>query len=152
MKALLVGLMLLGAQALACPDLSGSYACTQEDETSYLELSQTETDGVTVFTLKDPTNPNDPGGSLPADNQTYRVQDSETFKNGTIRGWCEGEAFKIEQTGEYYDQGYHMGDIEMVLAMSLMEDGSLLQATSGVFRTGSGDYPLSGEVVCTRSN
>lgn len=152
MKALLVGLMLVGTQAFACPDLSGSYACTQDGETAYLELSQTEMNGVTVFTLRDPSNPNDQGGSLPADNQTYRVQDSESFKNATIRGWCEAEAFKIEQTGELYDQGYHMGDIEMVLSMSLMEDGNLLQATSGVFKTGSGDYPLSGEVICSRTN
>lgn len=150
MKALLAGLMLLGAQAFACPDLTGTYTCTQNGQTSQIQMSQAETNGVTVYTIKDPSNPNDQGGSLPADNTTYRLEDSADFKNGTIRGWCENEAFKVEQTGQLFDQGQHIGDIQAVISFSLM-NGNLLQDTQGVFKTGSGDYPISAQMTCTRN-
>jgi hypothetical protein len=151
MKVLLTGLLFVGAQAFACPDLTGTYTCSYEGQTETLEISQSETDGVTTFTMKDPTDPNDQGGSLPADNNTYQIEDSEQFKNATIRGYCEADAFKIAQAGQYYDQGQHIADIDAVISMSLV-DGNLLQDTKGVFKTASGDYPLDSQLTCTRTN
>lgn len=150
MKALLAGLLLVGAQALACPNLTGTYTCTQDGQSYALQFSQTEANGVTVYTIKDPNNSADQGGSLPADNQVYRLQDSKEFKNATIRGWCEGEAFKFEQIGEYYQEDQHIGNLQLVVAMSLM-NGNLLQETTGVFETGSGQHPIQDRMVCNRN-
>ena len=151
MKAVIALFALYGIQAFACPNLTGTYSCTYEGQTSQVQLSQTETNGVTVYTMKDPNDPADQGGSLPADNVVYKLEDSEQFKNGTLRGWCEGEAFKIEQTGSYFDQGQHIGDIQAILTMSL-SNGNLVQDTQGTYKTGSGDYPIASNMTCNRIN
>lgn len=151
MKAVIALVALFSVQAFACPNLTGTYSCTYEGQTEQIQMSQTETNGVTVYTMKNPNDPNDQGGSLPADNVVYKLEDSEQFKNGTIRGWCEGEAFKIEQIGSYFDQGQHIGDLQAVISMSL-NGGNLVQDTQGVYKTGSGDYPISNSMTCSRVN
>ena len=148
MKTMIAGLLLFGAQAMACPNLAGNYTCTYEGQTSVIQMSQTENNGVTVYTIKDANDPQNQGGSLPADNNTYRLQDSDQVKNGTIRGWCEAEAFKIEQTGEYYDKGQHIGNVQAVISMYLT-NGNLVQDTAGTFTTPSGNYPINSQVTCT---
>lgn len=150
MKLFLSGFLLVGAQAFACPNLAGTYTCNYDGQVEALEMSQTETNGVTVYSMRNPNDPNDQGGSLPADNTTYQLEDSEQFKNATIRGYCEGETFNIAQAGQYYDQGQHIGDIQAVTSMSLM-NGNLLQATNGTFKTASGDYPINSQITCTRN-
>ncbi len=149
MKALLATLVLFGTSAFACPDLTGTFACTQEGQTSVIQVSQQVTNGVTVYTVKDPSNPTNQGDSLPADNNTYRLPDSAEFRNATIRGWCEGDAFKMEQTGQYFDQGQHIGDLQAIAAMSIV-NGNLQQAVQGTFKTGSGDYPFDDMITCVR--
>lgn len=150
MKLIIAVLALVGAQAFACPNLTGTFSCTSDGQTQAVAISQVEVNGVTTYTLKNPADPADQGGSLPADNNTYQIQDSEDFKNGTIRGWCEADAFKIEQTGQYYDQGQHIGDVQATIAMSLV-DNNLSQVTTGTFKTGSGDYPINQTMSCVRN-
>jgi len=151
MKALLIGLALIGAQAFACPNLTGTYSCTYENGSEQLQLSQQEMDGVTVYNFKNPQDANDPGGALPADNQTYRLEDTKDFRNGTIRAWCEGEIFKIQQTAEHYQEESHSGNLDLTVSMSL-SNSDLLQVTNGTYETGSGTYPINESMTCTRLN
>lgn len=149
MKALLATLVLFGTSAWACPDLSGTFACTQEGQTAVIQVSQDVVNGATVYTIKDANNPGQEGDSLPADNNTYNLEDTIEFRNATYRGWCEAEAFKMEQTGQYFDQGQHVADVQMVAAISIV-NGNLQQTIQGVFRTGSGDYPIQEAMTCAR--
>lgn len=151
MKAILAAIALVGAQAFACPNLTGTFACTYEGQTENTQITQSEMNGVTTYTMRNADDPNDQGGSLPADNNTYTIPDSQEFKQGTIRGWCEGELFKIEQIGQYHDQGQHIGDIQATMTFSL-NNNNLNQVTAGVFKTASGEYPINSELTCTRIN
>lgn len=149
MKTVIALFALVGAQAFACPNLTGSYICTYEGQTQVSVISQAvDANGITTYTLGSEADPTD-GGSLPADNNTYQVPDSADFKQGTIRGYCEADAFKVAQTGQVFDQGQHIGNVEAVTSLSLV-DNNLLQATTGVFKAASGDYPINQSLTCTR--
>ncbi|HAG90651.1 MAG TPA: hypothetical protein DCL41_02195 [Bdellovibrionales bacterium] len=151
MKSLLAGLVLFGAQAMACPNLTGTYSCTYQDGTEKMELSQTETNGVTVYSFRNADDPNDQGGNLPADNQVYRLQDTKDFRNGTLQSWCEGDALKIQQQAEHYQEEQHVGNLSLVITMSIV-DNNLSQVTDGFYETGSGNYPINESMTCTRVN
>lgn len=138
--------LLFSAQAFACPDLSGSYTCTYQDGSSEMvTISQDSKNGVTVYDYN--------GSQIPADNQTYRIPDDQTLKQGTFRAWCDSNdptLLKSQLTGKYYSEGSYFGDLIMDMTFSI-QGRDLKQVTQGVLKNSGGDYPLNSELVCVRN-
>jgi hypothetical protein len=144
MRTLTVLALLFSVQAFACPDLTGNYTCTYSDGSS-------ETVAVSQDTKGEITTYNYNGSTVVADNQTYPVPDDDTIKQATFRAWCaSATALKAELIGKYYDRGTLMGDLTLVLELSL-EGSNLKQVSSGVLKNSAGERPFSNEIVCTRN-
>lgn len=143
MRTLAALLLLVSANAFACPELTGSYTCTYQDGSSEnVTISQEDKSGVTVYNYN--------GSSIPADNQVYPIPDDQTLKNATFRAWCENASLKGNIVGKYYNNGSEFGDLDMVMDLSL--DGTNLKnVTTGTLKNSGGTYPLDGSVVCTRN-
>lgn len=143
MRILAAALLLVSAQAFACPDLTGSFTCSTPNGTEVLNLSQADKNGVTVYNYN--------GSDIPADNQAYPMQDDQSIKEATFRAWCEGASLKGNLIGKYYNAGSYFGDLNMTLDLSL-QGNDLLNVTGGTLVTTSGQtYPLDNSVVCTRN-
>lgn len=137
--------LLVSVNAFACPDLTGSFTCTNQDgTTSTLAMSQENKDGVTIY--------NYDGQSLPADGQVYKMDDSQNLKDGTIKATCDDNAntMNTEILGKYYENGEFAGDLTLDIAMSLDASSNLLQVYTGKIVNQGGDYPINQQMTCTR--
>lgn len=145
MRATLVVLSLFAAQAMACPNLTGSYTCNYQNGSSeVVSIAQEQKDGVTVYNYN--------GSGIPADNVIYQIPDDENLKQGTWRAWCdEGrDLLMAEILGKYYHEGSYAGDLTMNLEINL-DGGNLKQVTAGQLVNEGGTYPFGETMVCTRN-
>jgi microcystin-dependent protein len=51
MKSIVLAVLFLGSTAFACPNLSGSYTCTDEEGSSSVEIRQSVIAGATVYEI-----------------------------------------------------------------------------------------------------
>lgn len=146
MRILAALALLVSVNAYACPDLSGSFTCTSQDNTSeVVTLSQENKDGITIYNYN--------GSMIPADNQAYQVPDDQNLKEGTFRAWCDANdnvTLKTELIGKYYDQGSYYGDLTMNMDFSL-NGTDLRQVTTGKLVNSGGEQPLNGDMTCVRN-
>lgn len=145
MRKLAAIVLLFSVQAYACPELSGSFTCTYQDgSTEIMTISQTNKDGITVYTAN--------GSEIPADNQTHPIPDDASLKQATFRAWCNGTAsLDAQLLGKYYQEGAYYGDLTLNTSFSLVGT-DLKQVTTGNLVNSGGTYPLNSELTCTRNN
>jgi hypothetical protein len=146
MRILAALALLVSVNAYACPDLTGTYTCKYQDNTTeVVSISQENKDGVMVYNYN--------GSALPADNQVYQIPDQDSLKQGTFRAWCDEADATVLQTellGKYYDQGQFAGDLTLDMAFSL-NGTDLRQLTTGKLVNSDGEYPIGTDVTCTRN-
>lgn len=133
---------LFSSVALACPDLRGSYTCSYDEGPQVVTIAQEDRGGVTYYKVD--------GDELPADNVSRALPEDPNFQNGTFRGWCEGNDFKVEVTGKVFDQGRFFGDLRAVVGFAA-NAANLTQTTTGSLTTGEKTYPLDNVVTCKRN-
>ncbi|MGE3682473.1 MAG: hypothetical protein AB7G93_12175 [Bdellovibrionales bacterium] len=140
MRKLVALFAFVSVQAYACPDLAGSYTCTDEEgKTESVTIKQEMKDGVTVYDYN--------GSSVPADNVVYPVPDDESLKETTFRAWCADNMLKAQILSKYYSEGTYVADLELNLDFSKTE-GGLKQVTTGALKNSGGEYPLNSEMNC----
>lgn len=146
MRILAALALLVSVNAYACPDLTGSFTCTYQDNTSeVVTISQENKDGVMVYNYN--------GSAIPADNQAYQVPDDQNLKEGTFRAWCDPSTDTVLNTeliGKYYQDGSYFGDLNLDMTFAL-DGANLKQVSKGTLTNQSDTYPLDGELTCTRN-
>ena len=144
MRTLAALALLFSAQAFACPNLTGSYTCTYQDNSKEMITVSQDTKGtVTVYNIN--------GSEMPADGQTYAVPDSDNLKQGNFKAWCDGDTtLKGLLTGKYYNGGEYYGDLTMNMDWSL-SGSDLKQVSNGEVKNTGGTYPINQDTVCTKN-
>ncbi len=135
---------LFSSAAFACPNLTGNYACTYENgQAEAISLTQEIRDGVTYFKMGN--------AELAADNQARAIPEDDSMKEGSLRGWCEPYALKVEVLGKVYDSGEFFGDLAAQISFSLNAENNLDRVTSGTLKAVKETYPLDNTMTCIRN-
>ena len=87
--------LLLSTTALACPNLVGTYTCSQHQDTYTMTMDQYESNGVTVYVVD--------GTEMPADGQWQKIQDPrQPDAEGNLS--CGKDTSKSHKKGKINEQ------------------------------------------------
>jgi microcystin-dependent protein len=138
----LAGLLFGSSAAFACPDLSGTYVCTQDGQSSEMSVSQTGADLSTVYTVSE----NGESSSIPADGKTYTStskEDDGIFTQSTT-ATCSADALNLAVNVKVTDQaGNQMASVNANAVISL-------DASKNLQTVVSDDQGNNETSVCTR--
>lgn len=149
MKFLSVILISLCASiALACPNLTGSFLCSDDGMgNEKISISQEVVNGVTTYTITD----RDGTYQLPTDNVEYPIDDPSQNMKGSVRFVCEGDSFNMYQKGEVTD-----GANKIIQSWSLLRgvridaNNNLAMSLTGTWAENGQKYPVDESGVCQR--
>lgn len=104
MKLIVIAGMLFGSVAMACPDLSGTFICKDEQNSpAEFTVSQTVVNGSTLYTITDAEGP----FSFPTDGKTYTSThkgDGYVAVTQTV-GSCSADIFNITYRIDFQYEG-----------------------------------------------
>ncbi|MEO0335017.1 MAG: hypothetical protein AAF202_01390 [Pseudomonadota bacterium] len=91
--------------AMACPELTGTYRCYEQDgETNIFEMVTTVENGVYVYTTD--------GESIRADGRRHNFQNDET--KGSYTAKCAGSSeLRVNMKGQLLENGKRVGNFKM---------------------------------------
>jgi hypothetical protein len=139
MKLLLV-VFFFSVNALACPQISGTYTCETEDGPEILEISQTNSSGIETFNID--------GTDFVADGVTKKYADTEF--NGTITATCSLNKLDITTFGDIYESGTKTSYVAVKESYYASKDG-LVYAINGNFEHQGQVYPINEKVNCSKN-
>lgn len=131
MKTLLVALTLLATTAaIACPNLTGTYQCYDDESGYYNEsISQTGTGASTIYNISNPE-----GEFSMAANGNW-VSVTVNGQPQQLKAYCTGSEFKIDVV----TQTPEMGEVRAFLTTFINQSGNI--ATSSTYSVGGQNYP-----------
>src|SRR6187399_1401636 len=93
-KSIVLAGLLLGSTAFACPDLSGTYVCTEDGTTYEQVVSQADAAGVTTFTVTT----DGESETLVADGKPYTSveKDADYTYTTVMVGTCSADALNLD--------------------------------------------------------
>jgi hypothetical protein len=126
---LFLSLFLLSSKSIACPDLTGTYTCTNSQGASTtLTITQETIAGNTIFTFTE----NGETSHLPSDNAEYPFENHQNNTSGSARFYCDQKGFHSRIRGERRgakNQPEESWDITQ--SISRNENGDLVTSTQG---------------------
>jgi hypothetical protein len=141
---LLAALSATSLSSSACPTLTGSYRCTHEDGSiDQMWIAQERKNGLDLYSFN--------GSDMGADNVKHEIAGDPSFRNGSLRAWCEEDVFKSEMTGEYYQDESKTGEVDVIMDISIKEN-LLIEIASGTMKSKYGEFPINGLVSCRRES
>ena len=131
--------------ALACPNLAGTYTCSEDGQDYQTVLSQNTVNGVTTYTmLEDGDEMN-----IIADNNRREERTDSGYVG--IKGSCQDNKLLIAIDSKETDADLGITiEINATFAVSLDADGSLESNTNGHVIINGQRQDLSESSVCTR--
>lgn len=135
--------------AHACPDLSGAYLCTMNNETEELDVTQSVVDGVTQYHLVQNGRAWAP---IITDGVERDFADVDQISNGKYIATCEAqEAMLINARGQLVADGQTFGHIALSIRATRDARGNVLQYINGSITGDFGEIQLDQqERVCLR--
>ena len=134
--------LLLSTTALACPNLVGTYTCSQHQDTYTMTMDQYESNGVTVYVVD--------GTEMPADGQWRNIQDPrQPDAEGNLS--CVNDSLKYDMKGSLYDENKNViGD--MTLTAMLVLQGKQLNITmNGLANVDGQQHQLNDAYSCIKN-
>lgn len=125
MKLIVLASAFFGSVAMACPDLSGTYICGDENTNFESVVTQRVENGFTVYTETTP----DGSVDYPADGKTYSFTEKGEGFSTTVEtvGTCSADAFNLAYSAFYKnDKGEPIGSRKGNISTSLDENKNLL--------------------------
>jgi hypothetical protein len=126
---LFFSLFLLSTKSIACPDLTGTYACTNNQGASQnLTITQETIAGNTIYTFEE----NGEVSHLPSDNTEYPFENRQNNTSGSARFYCDQTGFHSRIQGSRRNgpkQPVETWDITQ--SMSRRENGDIVTRTHG---------------------
>jgi len=143
LRTLAVFAFLASAQAFACPNLTGSYTCTDNGQSQIMTISQANKGTFTDYNVN--------GQDIVTDNIAHPQPDQDNVKQSTMRAWCNDDAtLHLQLLVKYYDNNAPVGDITVNLDIS-MQAQNLHQVTTGGLAANGQTYPVNSDIVCTKN-
>lgn len=122
----------------------GTYRCTHEEGggdvmVDTMVVTQEIRDDVHYFTFN--------GSEMVADNAERPFVGDPTFRNGSLRAWCENDVFRSRIAGQFFENEVKTGEMEVTVDVSFI-DGKMIEKAHGLHRNAGGEIPTSGLVTC----
>jgi hypothetical protein len=139
MKSFLISvLLLMSISAIACPNLTGTYQCYDDESGYYTEtVSQTGTGTNTTYT----SNSNNETTTLTANSQWVTL--AMAGQTAKLRASCLANKFQIE----IVTNDPQMGEVQVTTSTYIDQFGNMI--TDGTFLIGGQTYPAE-STECTR--
>ena len=136
----LIAVVLASPLALACPDLTGNYSCSDKSGEVYnLQLTTTVENGTYVYEAD--------GEKIYTDGQ--RRQFSNESTQGVYVATCAGNFVDLQMTGDILDNGQAVGNFEMTSRM--VQNGVGYEQTSEGTAVYMGQtFPISEQSTCRK--
>ena len=149
MRLLIVFICMASLTASACPDLTGTYYCPDEDSEFNVLVQitqQTDSEGHVQYQRTQ----NKKSEFLVA-NGLEDSAETDIFK-GKIKYWCEGSILKTAQTGDLYEDGELIGKLSSVMGYTLDQEKNLVsQGEANIIYAGE-SYLINMDYKCLRKN
>lgn len=114
----------------ACPELAGTYKCSNQAQTKMVVVSQKVEAGATVYTVG--------GFGLIADGKARPFPD-QNLRNGTIVGSCDqNNNLNVLAKGEVYSSEKKMGDLTLTMKYTKTSNTNVKWNQTQIFKPVSG--------------
>jgi hypothetical protein len=137
-------LLIVAKAAMACPDLTGQFACITDDMTEDLTIRQTLDGYLPSYDMN--------GAKFLVDNQDHQIaSDDPGFKNAVVHISCTETTLSRHLTADFFDNQVKVGSIDTTLEFSV-QNNALVEVTSGKMTNSQGDTPLDDQITCKRES
>lgn len=138
--------MAYSANALACPNLSGTFECRSSGGMPYdVTVTQSVQNGVTTYEMTG----DDSHDIMIADGRSHDYEsDNGKLRNGTYRAVCRADQVDQHMEAELFNEDGKWGDMVADVEYSRGEAGSLVAVTDGEIKYELGNFPIDSRMEC----